>query len=515
MLNTQSIKKVIFTFGFLLLVSCGTYFNQPTDQQRAILGEQTPKTKILKNLPPPKDPVVVGVYNFRDQTGQYKMMQNGSSFSTAISQGGTTILLKALEDSKWFRIIERENLNNLLNERNIIRSTRQEYRKNKNKNQPQLPPLLYAGVLLEGGVISYDSNIVTGGMGARYFGVGGSAQYRQDRITVYLRAISTSSGEILKTVYVSKTILFQSLDASLFRYVNFKRLLEVETGITKKEPVQMAVTEAIEKAVESLIIEGMQSGLWSPKIVTQEVLKLVADYNKEKEEAVDRKIYDRMFKEKRGKNVLEFSTGGTYFQSDYPTPKFEMMPISGGFKRYLSPHFNLGVNYAKYNLANKNVPGYQTTYGFMSLDLKAEFTLLPYDDFTPYFYASVGTNIANYAITVDPKVAYGVGLEYLVSDKLGFKLYGGYDMVFSDKLDGVVAGKRDDNFFRFGVGVNLYLFNKRQRKFKDKKPKEFVPKPKMDSLQLSEKPKRRELRKLRKQNKAYRKQMKKHLKSIK
>ena len=203
-------------------------------------------------MPEAKNKIVVGVYNFRDQTGQFKVQDNGSSFSTAITQGSTTILLKALEDTKWFRPIERENLSNLLNERNIIRSTRQEYRKTSNPNEPQLPPLLYAGVLLEGGIVSYDSNIVTGGLGARYFGLGSSAQYRQDRITIYLRAISTSNGEILKTIYVSKTILFQSLDASLFRYVKFKRLLEVETGITKNEPIHMAVTEAIEKAVESL-----------------------------------------------------------------------------------------------------------------------------------------------------------------------------------------------------------------------------------------------------------------------
>jgi curli production assembly/transport component CsgG len=83
------------------------------------------------------------------------------------------------------------------------------------------------------------------------FWAGGSVKYRQDRVTVYLRMVSTSNGKILNSVYVSKTILSQAIDQSL-RYVNFKRLLEVETGYTTNEPIQMAVTEAIEKAVHLL-----------------------------------------------------------------------------------------------------------------------------------------------------------------------------------------------------------------------------------------------------------------------
>ena len=170
MTKINNLNIVVLIICAIILTSCGTYFNQPYQQERAKLGEQTKANKNLINLPPPKEPIVVGVYNFRDQTGQYKPTENGSSFSTAVTQGATTILTKALEDSKWFTVIERENFTNLSTERNIIRSTRKQYRQTTNPNEPQLPPLLYAGVLLEGGIISYDSNIITGGFGARYFG---------------------------------------------------------------------------------------------------------------------------------------------------------------------------------------------------------------------------------------------------------------------------------------------------------------------------------------------------------
>ncbi len=287
-----------FPFYFAILIlffisGCGAFYNQPTGVENAIIGESTPATSLLKALPKAKSPIVVAIYKFRDQTGQYKAAENGSTFSTAVTQGATSVLIKALEDSKWFIPIERENIGNLLQERNLIRSTRQEYSKSTNPNDTQLTPLLYAGVLLEGGIISYDSNIITGGFGARYFGAGGSVRYRQDRVTIYLRMVSTSNGKIMKSIYVSKTILSQAIDQSLFKYVNFKRLLEVETGYTTNEPVQMAVTEAIEKAVSSLVLEGIKDKIWEADISKEKEASLLVQFEAEKEDADVKAIYGR------------------------------------------------------------------------------------------------------------------------------------------------------------------------------------------------------------------------------
>ncbi len=452
------ILKALICGCFLTVLGCGTYFNQPVNVQEARLGETTDATQRLKDFALPKEPVVVGVYKFRDQTGQYKQSDNGSSFSTAITQGATTILIKALEDSKWFVPIERENLSNLLNERNIIRSTRQEYRKSSNPDEPQLPPLLYAGIILEGGVVSYDSNIVTGGIGARYFGVGGSTQYRQDRITVYLRAVSTSNGKILKTVYVSKTILSQAVDASIFKYVKFKRLLEAETGFTKNEPIQLAVTEAIEKAVESLIIEGIDDKLWSPQASEAETVALLDAYNLEKEEAVSTKLYNRFLTERRGENAIIAAGGLSLMNGDYAGAELELN-TKIGYKHYIKPYFNLNFTYNKFNLANKDF----LNEGFMSFDLNAELNILPKDKFTPYIFGGFGTNASNYFKEVDPKVQAGVGFEYLLANNIGLIVYGEHNLVFSDKLDGIEYGKRDDMYYRFGAGVNIYFTQPKTR----------------------------------------------------
>lgn len=446
----KSIKAIMFIFLFFL-TGCGAYFNQPTTKQDASYGENTPSTKALKKLPSPKNQIVVGVYKFRDQTGQYKPSDNGSNFSTAVTQGATSILIKALEDSKWFIPIERENLSNLLQERNIIRSTRKEY-SNGNEQNEKLSPLLFAGVLIEGGIISYDSNIITGGFGARYFGAGGSTRYQQDRVTVYLRLVSTQNGKILKTVYVSKTILSQSLDASLFRYVNFKRLLEVETGFTTNEPIQLAVSEAIEKAVEGLIIEGLQDDLWQSDASLSELTKLVNDYNQEKEESDAALIYKRYFRERRAKFGLDVAVGSALMQGDYPKPVFKPA-LRLGLKYFIVPSFNVNANANLFWLENKN----KFNDGHVSFDVNLEGIILPNDRFTPFLYLGAGFGATTSYEEPYIKFQGGAGIEYLMADNFGVRLTGEYNFTQSDVLDYVTAGVRDDNYLRFFVGLNYYF----------------------------------------------------------
>jgi curli biogenesis system outer membrane secretion channel CsgG len=448
--------KSYFTFLIgLLFISCGAFYNQPTGIEKAVIGESTPATSLLKELPKSKEPIVVGIYKFRDLTGQYKASENGSTFSTAVTQGATSILIKALEDSKWFIPIERENIGNLLQERNLIRSTRQEYNANLDPKAPQITPLLYAGVLLEGGIISYDSNIITGGFGARYFGAGGSVKYRQDRVTVYLRMVSTANGKILKSVYISKTILSQAVDQSLFRYVNFKRLLEVETGYTANEPIQMAVTEAIEKAVASLVLEGIKDGIWESDASKEVVESLMLKYKKENEDADATAIYGRKLTDKRSKFAIEFGSGLTLMDGDYSNPLLRPMG-RGALKYFLTPSFNLSASTNVINLANKDrFDGWYTTF-----DFNAEFIFLPKDKISPYIFAGGGFGLNKNFENFHAKVQYGAGFEYLLSDRIGIKMYGEHNLNFSDTIDYTKRGVRDDYYYRFGIGLTYYFASK-------------------------------------------------------
>jgi curli production assembly/transport component CsgG len=262
MFNLKYIYRYSFMASILLLQACTTaHYNNTFEQPlSAQLTRITSSHIDLINLPIPSGKIPVSVYSFRDQTGQYKQPTGVSSFSTAVTQGATSILIQALKDSKWFAPMEREGLQNLLTERKIIRAT---LKNNKNNPQPDIPPLKFSNILLEGGITGYDSNIQTGGIGVKYFGIGADTKYRVDQVTVHMRAIDILTGEILSTISTTKSILSREVHTGIFRFVSFKRLFETESGLTTNEPAVLCVTGAIEKAVTGLVIEGILNNHWS------------------------------------------------------------------------------------------------------------------------------------------------------------------------------------------------------------------------------------------------------------
>ena len=438
-----------------ILSSCGTLLNQSVSPIPARLGEETQSTQDLKALPAPKDPLVVAVYKFRDQTGQYKPSENGASWSTAVTQGATTILIKALQDSKWFIPIERENVGNLLNERKIIRSSRVQY---QGEGASALPPLLYAGIILEGGIISYDANVITGGAGLRYFGAGGSGQYRQDRVTVYLRAISTSNGQVLKTVYTSKTILSQSVGIGLFQFVRFSRLLEAETGFTYNEPSELAVTEAIEKAVQSMIIEGVLDELWELEEPRETVSRAFLDYKKEKELIPQTDIFGKKIDNRRAQWGLGAGSTNFLYAGDYPDAKLGM-GLGVNIQYNQSPR--LGFSFDA-DMSKLKTSQYYSAM-ISSMEINARWRLMPYDIFTPLANFGFGGVIENDESRFNfngswiAKAQAGLGFEYMIGNNIGLRGVADYNYVFSDQLDNIEQGKYNDFYWRFNLGINFYF----------------------------------------------------------
>ena len=217
----------------------------------------------LLNLPTPLSKAVVAGYSFTDKTGQRKSQDNIANFSTAVTQGGDDILIEALRDAgrgNWFVVVERAGLDGLTRERQLIKNTRDMY---EGEGANKRKPVLYAGLILEGGIIAYDTNLKTGGSGARYLGIGLRHQYRQDKVTVVLRAILVQTGEVLLNVTSTKTILSTGGGTDLFRFYELgTQLVEAESGSTENEAVNHAVRAAIEAAVYGLVIEGLEQQVW-------------------------------------------------------------------------------------------------------------------------------------------------------------------------------------------------------------------------------------------------------------
>ena len=443
----------------ILVAACGPYMHQPLQTRRAVIGPETPAKRLLLTLPKPQEKIVTAVYKFRDQTGQYKASETGSNWSTAVTQGATTILIRVLDESGWFIPIERENMANLLNERKIIRMSRAQYEKSDPNSESLLPPLLFAGIILEGGIISYETNILTGGAGVRYMGADLSGQYREDRVSIYIRAVSSSNGRVLKTVYTTKSILSQEFSTGLFRYITPTRIVEAETGFTYNEPTEVCVTEAIEKAVESLIIEGVKDKLWGLENPKDSASVAFVNYQNEKLTNENTDILGRKFDKKyRGPLTLGVLVGTNKYSGDFSNgelrPKTSLLIGSA-----INPHFYIDLE-AGYRglMVQKKVNDY-SLMGNLSL----RYLFLPYEKFTPFLSLGGGVDYNKHDVGLSgkqimQKMNAQFGLEYMVGKKVGLTVSSLLDYYLNDNFDGVRTGRYNDLSWGISIGMKYYLF---------------------------------------------------------
>ena len=256
-------KRLLTILALVLLTGCAT--------TTLVSDPQKPKT--VKNLmekefdtiaaPAIGKTVVVAVYSFTDKTGQRRPTANFANLSTAVTQGAETFLIKALQDvgkGQWFEVVERVGIDSLTKERQLIRQMREAY---EGSNAKPLAPMMYAGMILEGGIVGYDSSVKSGGAAYRMLGIGPQTQYSEDIVTVSLRAVSVNSGKVLAAVNVQKTIYSAADSMAVLKF--FKegtQAFELETGLTVNEPGTLAVKAAVEAAVVELIKEGEKKGVW-------------------------------------------------------------------------------------------------------------------------------------------------------------------------------------------------------------------------------------------------------------
>ena len=256
----------------LLLSNCST-LDQIEDtyehrfKKHDVVSIQDLQSSALRNVEVPVVSPVVAVYPtaFTDQTGQRKSNSEFALFSTAITQQPNALLIRALKhagNGNFFRVVERVGLDNLTKERQLIRSAREKFATDEEKKK-QLAPLLFAGILIEGAVISYEANLESGGAGARYLGIGNSIQYREDNITVSLRMVSVATGEVLLEVLSQKTIFSYGKSNDVFRFIEAgTELVEIELGNARNESSTIALMKAIEGGVLEIIKLGYTKGYW-------------------------------------------------------------------------------------------------------------------------------------------------------------------------------------------------------------------------------------------------------------
>ena len=267
-------KRLILLSAFMLSGCVGAV--HPVLDQSYLLRDKpkvegTAQQKVFDKVPElDGPPIPIAVYSFTDKTGQRKPSQTVSSFSTAVTQGAEAYVMKSLQEvgnGKWFIPVERSGMDSLIKERQLIRQMREQ---ESGDSAEALPPLKVAGVILEGGIIDYNSDVKTAGAGFRYLGIGPHTQYVEDTVVINMRLVSVKTGEMLTSVTVSKNLLSTSEGVSAFTFFNTEtQAFELDSQQTKNEPGNYAIRSAIEAGVVELIKSGEQKGLWHFKPIQE------------------------------------------------------------------------------------------------------------------------------------------------------------------------------------------------------------------------------------------------------
>ena len=195
------------------------------------LTERTEIDQSLLSLPPPAKTIPVALYDFQDLSPHIKENDRPAGYAANVSSNGQTMLTNALKDAgneAWFSVDE------------------------------------HAHISLEGGIIANDYSVVNGGVGAQLLELGG-APYQQNVVTVYLHAFDSYTHRMLVSVTSSETMYYSYLNTSLFKYASPDRPLHPEVGFSKSDPTQLALHQAMQNAVYSLIINGTTAKLWAFK----------------------------------------------------------------------------------------------------------------------------------------------------------------------------------------------------------------------------------------------------------
>lgn len=249
--------RLLLIITLFVLSGCASLHSPPnTDIPLPVLVESTSYTSEA----PTKGKVFVAVYGYADLTGQRASAVQ--SLSTAVTQGAENYLINALRDysdGDWFRVVERKSVDNIIRERQIVRSSRNQV----DARIKELPPMLYAGIIVEGGIIGYDSNVKSGGQGAMVFGLGMSEKYNTHIVTVAMRVVSVTTSEVLLSVIVEKNIISYSDNITGIKFFDLDRqVLELENGMNVHEAPNYAVRKAIEYSVHKTVQQGLQRNIW-------------------------------------------------------------------------------------------------------------------------------------------------------------------------------------------------------------------------------------------------------------
>ena len=260
----------------LLPFGCAANMGERYTKDRPITNVTVTTKSELTILPKPAQKVPVSVWQILDETGQFRRSAGGGTeLSHAVTQGAHHMLIKALNDSGWFDVVERQGWPQLIQEIRIKEELR---KRGVTTVKEDFTHLIVPQYMISGAITEFDDHPVSFGGGFGLRGGSASARASVSSVAVDLRITDVETGEVTDAVSIFKRIISHQTDFGIFRFIRFNWLLELEFGYTLNEPTDLAVREALEKAVVHLVVKGVKEGLPGFKPAKDEDIKFFKEY---------------------------------------------------------------------------------------------------------------------------------------------------------------------------------------------------------------------------------------------
>ena len=206
----------------------------------------TPATQLLAALPEREDKPAVAVYAITDRTGQIK--EEGSA---VVTQGATDMMITALKRSRQFKVLDRVNFGDFMNEQNLKTNERL-----AGDEGPGIGQMTGADYIIQGAITEYQVDRNTGGIGLNIGGVGGSKEYARATTAVDIRVLDSTTGEVIWSESLKGEIEGERVGVQAFSFMG-NNIVEFETGRGKQEVINLIVRTLLEEAVFKIYQGGV------------------------------------------------------------------------------------------------------------------------------------------------------------------------------------------------------------------------------------------------------------------
>jgi curli production assembly/transport component CsgG len=206
----------------------------------------TPATQLLAAIPEREDKPAVAVYIVADRTG--KIDDDGSA---VVTQGATDMMITALKRSRQFKVLDRVNFGDFMNEQNLKTNDRL-----AGNEGPGIGEMTGADYIIQGAITEYQVDRNTGGIGLNIGGVGGTKEYARATTAVDIRILDSTTGEVVWSESLKGEIEGERVGVQAFSFMG-NNIVEFETGRGKQEVINLIVRTLLEEAVFKIYQQGV------------------------------------------------------------------------------------------------------------------------------------------------------------------------------------------------------------------------------------------------------------------